>query len=171
MKRLYLKLERLGAKRPVILALIIACLPYISNVIIPNEINSFLLNHKFNRYIAFCLLTLQIFTFIVTIIYLKDKDSRKQLLKKIDGVLVKLDSPFETEYKSRGKEKFYDCEMVNSFNEFNQILSDVKAKWPNKFNDILPLVNTKRIGGGDWIPESELNGVKNSFLQLRMRIS
>lgn len=171
MKRLYLKLEQLGAKRPIILALIVACLPYTSNIIIPDVIADFLLNHNLNKILVFGLLALQIFTLIITIIYFNDKNYKKQLLRKINGVLIKLDSPFETEYKLRGKEKFYDCDMAKSFDEFNQILFDVKSKWPNEFNDIIPLVNTKKNGGNDWIPESELYGVKNSFLQLKTRIS
>lgn len=61
--------------------------------------------------------------------------------------------------------------MAKSFDEFNEILSEVKSKWPTKFNDLKPLVNSKRLGAGDdWIPESELNGVKISFLQLKERI-
>jgi hypothetical protein len=96
------------------------------------------------------------------------------MLKKINSAIIKLDSPFEYERTISlhlvKKERFYDCEMIKSFTEYNKILSEMKLKWPKKFDDLQELINTKRIYGEDWIPESELNGVKVSFLQLRERI-
>lgn len=81
-KRLYFKLERLGAKRPIILALIVAFLPNIFNIVIPKEINNFMVYHKLNIYLVFGILTFQIFTFFIAIFYFNGKGLRKQLLKK-----------------------------------------------------------------------------------------
>jgi hypothetical protein len=157
------------------LSVLISLLAFLSKFVLPKVAKDFLLYHKLNEFFVFGLLSIQIFTCLTTILYFKGKSIRKEFLKKINGVLSKLNSPvvFES-YSPFNKQimekRVFNSEILKSFDEYNQIIIDMKNKWPDKFFDLTPLTNTINIAAGDWIPESELNGVKISFLQLKERI-
>jgi hypothetical protein len=158
-----------------IIAIIGILLPYILKLVIPKFINDFLEFHKLNGVLVFVFCSFFLFTFLTTIVYFWDKRSRILFLKKINGCLIKLDAPVEVPYtspfiKNTTIKRVYNSEIIKTFSEYNQILNDLKRKWPKKFNDLEFLANSLNIPQGDWVEESELNGVRIAFLQLKERI-
>lgn len=98
------------------------------------------------------------------------------MIKVIESILHKLNNPFSRSSETLlGKqiieERYYDYIMMRCFDDYNKILQQLKVKYRDEFDDLAPLINNKRIHPGDWIPESELNGVKLSLTELKHRLA
>ncbi len=175
-RRLYSNIETFFSNRPIATTIFLTILGTLLPTTIISDAKQLLIKkYQLTGYTIYAFLIFQLFTVLITVRFFRQKTTRRKILKKIYSLLDKLDNPFTRQSptisgKQIVEDKYYDYEMIKSFKEYNDILTEVKQKYPKEFQDLEPLINNKRIHPGDWIPESELNGVKISLLQLRQRI-
>jgi hypothetical protein len=178
LKSLYLKSEEFLAGKPIATAILFALIGLILSVIPLQFFSSMQVTGHYSIawYYVYVALALQFFTSTICFIYFKQKTFRKRMIKLIESLLHKLNSPFSRSSETLlGKqiieERYYDYSMIQCFEDHNRILVQIKSKYTTEFSDLKPLPNNKRIHPGDWIPESELNGVKLSLIELKRRLS
>lgn len=176
LKQSYLSVEKYFSDKPFLTAIIISGIGLLIPITIVSGIRNALTDrYELPGYVIYAASILQLFTTTLSIHSFRQRSFKRRVIKMIDAILKKLESPFVRQSvtfsgKQVIEEKFYDYEMIRSFEESNDILAAVKARWGREFADMHSLTNSKRIHPRDWIPESELNGVKVFLLQLKERL-
>lgn len=176
-KRVYLRFETFLSNKPIATGILFSLVGLLVSVIpLQSLLDSHLTGYfTIAWYYVYVGLVIQFFTATICFIYFKQKTFRNRTIKVIESILHKLNNPFSRSSETlMGKqiieERYYDYVMMRCFDDYNKILEQLKVKYCDEFNDLEPLMNNKRVHTGDWIPESELNGVKLSLTELRYRL-
>lgn len=92
-------------------------------------------------------------------------------LIRLEALLKQLNSPFEIEesnFPAKGMSirKFFPYEILGCFSEINEIITDLKEKYPDKFKGVTRLNNIPHTPINDWVPESEVQNMKSMVIKL-----
>lgn len=177
-KHIYIRIETFLSNKPIATGILFSVLGLLASVIpLQSLLDSHLTGYfTIAWYYLYTGLVIQFFTATICFMYFKQKAFRNRMIKVIESILHKLNNPFSRSSETLlGKqiieERYYDYIMMRCFDDYNKILQQLKVKYRDEFDDLAPLINNKRIHPGDWIPESELNGVKLSLTELKHRLA
>ena len=174
LKEYYLKIENFGKEKPVLFWVISSLIVSIPIITFWQKFINFLLTeYLFYGYQAF-LATMLILIVLIFLNMKKSNPIKQTALKDLESINVKLQCVFEIEQvspfnKVKTVSKFYHNEILECFDEYNKIVENLKAKYPEEFNELkFRLDKPKK--GNDWVRYDEMQIIRSDVSSLIQKL-
>lgn len=175
--KIYYKIEKFAKEKPFLFwfvtTVIVASVPLL--ISFWERIKNLLKKDFFLKGYEILLIFLAPIIILIIFKIFKPSAFKKGIIRELFSLKTKLDNPFEIErttFKGTQKftEKFYHYEILECFDNYNAIITKIKNKWPNKFDNLNLREEKPTIHEGDWVPISYMQVIKSDVISLIRRI-